>query len=88
MTWTSAQHHYLLDSLLKATRAGKAVENGWKLEAWEEVKRELNVEFETNYTIKQLKSAMKGLKAKYLVVKRLKRSKWFWMGSNSTNSYS
>jgi Myb/SANT-like DNA-binding domain len=75
--WDTAQHHHLVDGLLQALRAGKASENGFKREAWKEIKVEFNAVFGTSYSIPQLKTAWKELKTKYAVVKRLQEQSGF-----------
>ena len=69
--WTTAQHHILLDGIIDAIKMGKAADNGYKKEAWEQIKKDVNERFNTTYDIPQLKTAFKGLKAKYQTVKKL-----------------
>jgi len=61
--WTTAQHHIPLDGIIDAINMGKAADNGYK--------KDVNERFNTTYDIPQLKTAFKGLKAKYQTVKKL-----------------
>jgi Myb/SANT-like DNA-binding domain len=61
--WITTQHHVLLDGIIDAINMGKAADNGYKREAWEQIKKNLNERFDTTYDIPQLKAALKGLHA-------------------------
>ena len=56
---------------------GKAADNGLKKEAWEQIKQNMNEKFNINYSIDQLKTAEKGLKKKYGIVKKLQDQSGF-----------
>ena len=69
--WTTAQHDSLLDGIIDAINMGKVADNGYKKEAWERIKKDINEKFNMTYDISQLKTALKGLKARYQMVKKL-----------------
>jgi Myb/SANT-like DNA-binding domain len=70
-TWTDAQRHKLLSLLHNAAQNGKTADSGFKAETWATVKTTFNAEMKTTYSVNQLKTQWKALKARYQVFHRL-----------------
>jgi Myb/SANT-like DNA-binding domain len=76
-TWDADTRNFLLDGLLtQSCKSKRANGSGWKREAWEAIRKELNSKFNRQLTVNQLKEAFNNLK-EYQVVKGLRNLSGF-----------